>query len=128
VKLLLDTHAFLWMLQAPEKLPAKVVQAHNDPANALFVSVASLWEIQIKTAIGKLELDVPLAQIVREQLQGDRFSLLDIRAEHVLELGALPQHHGDPFDRMMIAQARAEKLPLVSIDRVFTQYPVEIFW
>ena len=84
--------------------------------------------MQIKHAVGKLELDIPLAQIVREQLQGGSFALLDIRAAHVLALNDLPRHHGDPFDRMMIAQARAEGLPLVSTDRVFEQYPVEIFW
>ena len=128
MRLLLDTHAFIWMLEAPEKLSDKVIQAHNDPATTLYVSVASLWEIQIKTAIGKLELDVPLAQIVREQLQGDRFQLLDVRAEHVLALEELPRHHGDPFDRLLIGQARTEGLPLVSIDNVFAQYPVELFW
>lgn len=128
MRLLLDTHAFIWMLEAPEKLSEKVIQAHNDPANTLYLSVASLWEIQIKTAIGKLDMDVPLAQIVREQLQGDRFQLLDIRAEHVLALEDLPRHHGDPFDRLLIGQARVEGLPLVSIDSVFAQYPVELFW
>lgn len=127
MKLLLDTHAFLWMLQAPEKLSTQVAQAHNDPANTLWVSMASLWEIQIKHTLGKLELDIPLEQIVREQLQGN-FALLDIRAAHVLALNELPRHHGDPFDRMMIAQARTEGLPLVSADHVFEQYPVEIFW
>ena len=128
MKLLLDTHAFLWMLQAPEKLSTRVSHAHDDPENTLFVSVASLWEIQIKHALGKLELDIPLAQIVHEQLEGDRFALLDIRASHVLELDALPRHHSDPFDRLIVAQACAEGLPLVSADRVFVQYPVEIYW
>ena len=128
MKLLLDTHAFIWMLEAPEKLSERVIQAHNDSANTLYLSVASLWEIQIKLAIGKLEMDVSLAQIVREQLQGHRFQLLDIRAEHVLALEELPRHHGDPFDRLLIAQARVEGLPLVSIDNVFEQYPVELFW
>jgi PIN domain nuclease of toxin-antitoxin system len=116
------------MLQAPEKLSSKVAQAHDDPANTLFVSIGSLWEIQIKSATGKLELDVPLAQIVNEQFEAGRFQMLDIRAAHVLALNELPRHHGDPFDRMMIAQARVEALPLVSVDRVFEQYPVEIFW
>ena len=128
MKLLLDTHAFIWMLEAPEKLSERVIQAHNDSTNTLYLSVASLWEIQIKLAIGKLEMDVSLAQIVREQLQGHRFQLLDIRAEHVLALEELPRHHGDPFDRLLIAQARVEGLPLVSIDNVFEQYPVELFW
>ena len=82
MKLLLDTHAFIWMLEAPEKLSERVIKAHNDSTNTLYLSVASLWEIQIKLAIGKLEMDVSLAQIVREQLQGHRFQLLDIRAEH----------------------------------------------
>ena len=128
MKLLLDTHAFIWMLEAAEKLSERVIQAHNDSTNTLYLSVASLWEIQIKLAIGKLEMDVSLAQIVREQLQGHRFQLLDIRAEHVLALEELPRHHGDPFDRLLIAQARVEGLPLVSIDNVFEQYPVELFW
>src|SRR5690606_2619507 len=98
VNLLLDTHAFLWMLFAPEKLSAKVIQAHDDPAAVLHLSVVTLWEIQIKVALGKLELDVPLTQIVREQVQGDRYRLLDIRAEHVLALDDLPRPHSDPFD------------------------------
>lgn len=128
MRLLLDTHAFIWMLEAPEKLSDKVIQAHNDQANTLYLSVASLWEIQIKRALGKLEMDVPLAQIVHEQLQGGRFQLLDIRAEHVLALDELPPYHNDPFDRLLIAQARTEGMPLVSTDRVFSQYPVELFW
>jgi PIN domain nuclease of toxin-antitoxin system len=116
------------MLQAPEKLSPKAAQAHDNPATTLFVSVATLWEIQIKHGIGKLELDIPLEQLVREQMQGAGFQMLDIQAAHVLELNALPNHHGDPFDRMMIAQARVEGLPLVSIDRVFEHYSVELFW
>ena len=128
MNLLLDTHAFIWMLEAPEKLSRNVRGAHQDPANALYVSVVSLWEIQIKTASGKLEMEIPLEQIVREQLQDERYRLLDIRAAHILELNALPRPHGDPFDRLLIAQSRIESLPLVSSDRVFNQYPVERFW
>lgn len=128
MNLLLDTHAFIWMLDEPEKLSRKVIEAHQDAASALYVSVASLWEIQIKIASGKLEMDLPLTQVVREQLQGDRYLLLDIRAAHVLELDALPRLHGDPFDRVLIAQSRVENLPLVSSDGVFDKYPVELFW
>lgn len=128
MNLLLDTHAFLWMLFAPEKLSAKVIQAHDNPATVLHLSVVTLWEIQIKAALGKLVLDVPLAQIVQEQVQDDRYRLINIRAEHVLALENLPRPHSDPFDRLLIAQSRIENLPLVSADRVFTQYPVELFW
>lgn len=84
--------------------------------------------MQIKTASGKLEMEITLAQIVREQLRDERYRLLDIRAPHILELNALPRRHGDPFDRVLIAQSRVERLPLVSIDGVFDQYPVERFW
>lgn len=128
MNLLLDTHAFIWMLEAPEKLSQKVIDAHQDAASVLYVSEASLWEIQIKTASGKLEMEIPLAQIVREQLQDERYRVLDIRAAHVLELDALPRLHGDPFDRVLMAQSRVEGLPLASIDGVFDQYPVERFW
>ena len=128
MRLLLDTHVFIWMLEAPEKLSARVVQAHNDASHTLLVSVVSLWEIQIKRALGKLDMEVPLAQIVREQIDTRRYALLDIRAEHVLALDALPRHHGDPFDRLLIAQAQTERVPLVSTDNVFERYPVELFW
>lgn len=128
MRLLLDTHAFIWMLEAPEQLSARVAQAHNDPVNTLIVSVASLWEIQIKQALGKLEMDVSLAQIVREQIDTHRYELLDIRVEHVLALDTLPRHHNDPFDRVLIAQACTEQIPLASTDAVFKQYPAELFW
>ena len=128
MNLLLDTHAFLWMLDAPEKLSATDVQAHNDPDNELYLSVVSLWDIQIKCASGKLTLDLPLAQIVAEQVQDDRYRLLDIRVQHVLALDGLPRPHNDPFDRLLIAQARTERMPLVSTDGVFAQYPVDVLW
>ncbi len=126
--LLLDTHAFLWMLNAPEKLSKRVAQAHDDDQTLLYVSVVSLWEIQIKHAIGKLEMDIPLSQVVDEQIQNGRFAILDIRAPHVLELDNLAQAHNDPFDRLLVAQSRVEKWPLVSNDSIFAKYPVEQFW
>lgn len=128
MRLLLDTHAFLWMLDAPEKLSVRVIQAHDDESSTLVVSVVSLWEIQIKRALGKLDMEVPLAQIVREQIDSGAYQLLDIGVAHVLALEALPRHHNDPFDRLLIAQAQVEQLPLVSADAVFAQYPVELFW
>jgi PIN domain nuclease of toxin-antitoxin system len=126
VNLLLDTHAFIWMLQAPEKLSAKVLEAYARPTNTCFVSVVSLWEIQIKHATGKLRMDVPLEQLIREQF--GHYQSLHILPAHVLELDNLPRLHSDPFDRMLIAQSRVESLPLVSADRIFESYPVELFW
>lgn len=116
------------MLEAPEKLSTNVTNTHNDQTNTLVVSVASLWEIQIKRALGKLDMQVSLEQIVREQIDTGRYELLEIRAEHVLALDTLPRHHNDPFDRLLIAQARTEQMPLVSSDAVFTDYPVQLYW
>jgi PIN domain nuclease of toxin-antitoxin system len=107
---------------------SKVLQAHGDEANVLVVSVVSLWEIQIKSALGKLDMDVSLAQIVREQIDTQRYELLEMNVKHVLALEGLAGFHHDPFDRLLIAQAQCERLPLVSADAVFARYPVELFW
>lgn len=88
------------------------------------LSVASLWEMQIKIAIGKLPLRLPLADLVREQQERNGFEILIITLDHVLALENLPMHHEDPFDRLLIAQAQAENLPLLSADSVFDLYPI----
>jgi PIN domain nuclease of toxin-antitoxin system len=126
VKLLLDTHAFLWLLFAPEKLSETAMAACQDPENVLLLSVASLWEMQVKHQLGKLELDLPLSQIVGEQTAGGEFTLLPIEAKHVLALGELPLYHHDPFDRLLMAQARTECAQLVTADRAIHDYAVQV--
>jgi PIN domain nuclease of toxin-antitoxin system len=127
MRLLLDTHAFIWWDGDPSKLPPHVLALCQDPMNSLVLSVASVWEIQIKTQLGKLSLRLPLYKIIAEQ-QADGMDILLITLAHIYELRNLPDHHGDPFDRMLIAQANAEGISLLSHDQVFRHYPVNVVW
>jgi PIN domain nuclease of toxin-antitoxin system len=126
-ELLLDTHAFIWWDGDPLKLSPRVLALCKDPTNDLVFSVASAWEIQIKIQLGKLSLRLALQDIVREQ-QRDRMDILPITLAHVYELQQLPRHHGDPFDRLLIAQAHVEGMALISHDHVFQQYIVNVVW
>jgi PIN domain nuclease of toxin-antitoxin system len=99
-----------------------------DPANERFVSLASCWEISIKHSIGRLTLDMPLDQMFHDGIEGNGLTCLDINRQHLLELPKLPPAHGDPFDRLLIAQARVENLILVSNDRALDAYSVQRLW
>ena len=125
--LLLDTHTFLWWDSAPERLSATVLALCRDPSVVLSLSLVSLWEIQIKSDLGKLPLSLPLAEILRDQ-QAAGLQLLPITPAHIFALGTLPPHHKDPFDRLLIAQAIAEGLPLASMDSLFAPYAVPVLW
>jgi PIN domain nuclease of toxin-antitoxin system len=120
VKLLLDTHAFLWTALLQKRLSPAAVNAIEDPENDVFVSVASVWEIEIKRAKGKL----PVPDKIREALTELRFLDLPVTLDHVLKVETLPRHHRDPFDRILIAQAQLEGMTLVTSDREVRHYPV----
>jgi PIN domain nuclease of toxin-antitoxin system len=122
VKVLLDTHILLWWLSGDEALPARAAQVIADSATAVLVSAASAWEIAIKKAVGRLEAPDDL----RDALDANAFDALAITATHALAAGELPTHHGDPFDRMLIAQARMEGLTLITVDDRFSEYEVDI--
>ena len=122
MRLLLDSHVVLWSLRSPERLPTEVVAVITDPGNSVDVSVASLWELAIKQSIGKLTVDGDL----REHLSLQSFSELPVLGEHAIAVRELPIHHRDPFDRLLIAQARCEGLTIVTNDRVFAAYDVPI--
>jgi len=128
VKLLLDTHTFIWWDSEPQRLSQQVLNMCQDPENVLLVSVASLWEMQIKLQLGKLKLNTPLAELVLGQQEINKIDILDIKLEHVLALGKLPSYHKDPFDRLLIAQADIEEAILVSKDQIFTEYAVKVAW
>ena len=128
MRLLLDTHVFLWWSEAPQHLPKKVADILIEPGNQLLLSVASVWEMQIKIALGKLELTLPLGQLIREQCVANGFEVLDVKLPHILALESLPALHGDPFDRLLLAQSRAEDAVLVSGDPRLSDYPVRILW
>ncbi len=128
MNLLLDSQAFIWWREEPRKLSPKAYAEILSPANTIFLSLASLWELQIKIQINKFEFTDPLEDVVNEQIKTNGFRILPITFVHVLELGKLPFYHKDPFDRLLIAQANAEKMILVSSDLIFSSYPVDVLW
>lgn len=121
-RLLLDTHAFLWWLADDPQLGSKARDSVADGRNAVYVSAASVWEISIKRQLGKLTVPDDLERIIDEE----GFLALPIAAFHAEQAGNLPLHHRDPFDRMLIAQAQAEGLTLVSADSAFTAYGIRL--
>jgi PIN domain nuclease of toxin-antitoxin system len=125
VRFLLDTHALLWSLSAPARLPSPTAAAIRDPSNSVYVSAASVWEIAIKTALGKLTADVD--EIVRSIVDVG-FEELPVTSTHARRLFALPAHHRDPFDRMLVAQAFEEGLTVVTRDPSFAAYRVPTAW
>lgn len=124
MRLLLDTHVFLWACIEPERLSASEQDAIGDPRNDVFVSAASAWEIAIKRALGRLSFP---AERFDEFADAMGFRLLPITSSHGIAAGGLPPHHGNPFDRMLIAQAKAEGLAVVTNDGRFPQYDVALF-
>ena len=123
MKLLLDTHALLWWLKDPGQLRTEAREAIRDPENVVHYSPANIWEIVIKSALGKLP---PVDRSRAESaLVEDQIRPLPIIAGHVWEVGELPRHHDDPFDRLLVAQARHESLRLVTRDPLLDAYPVE---
>ena len=128
MQVLLDTHAFIWWDSAPEKLSSRARAVCQDRTNFLFFSVASAWEMQIKLQLGKLQLRLPLEELIAGQQQTNDLQVLPVALSHVLTLQSLPAHHKDPFDRLLIAQANAEEATLISHDPVFAHYPVKVLW
>ena len=128
MRLLLDTHTFLWLDGSPEQLSPAALVACEDPANELYLSVVSAWEIQIKHQLNRLQLDVRLEEMIQGQQTANDLRILPVQLPHVYTLRQLPLHHHDPFDRLLIAQAKAEQMRLVSADRQFTPYLVDVIW
>jgi len=128
VKLLLDTHAFLWWVEGTPALGRRARTAVANPDNEVFFSIASCWELSIKLSLGKLRLTQRLDRFIPEQLSVNGFSLLSVELRHVLGVADLPFHHRDPFDRLLAAQALQDQLAIVTTDRVFRTYGVRIVW
>lgn len=129
MRLLLDTHAFLWLIgESPSKLSRKALDACENEQNELLLSAAVVWEIQIKHQIGKLRLKRSVEETIEQQLDLGNMKMLPIERTHIYGLGDLARHHRDPFDRLLIAQARAEGAELVTHDPLFANYSVKILW
>jgi PIN domain nuclease of toxin-antitoxin system len=127
MKLLLDTHALLWWFSDSASLSAKARRAIAATDNQIFVSAASAWEMAIKNKQGKLDAQDLLDRLPQD-LEDEGFLVLPISIEYALRAGALVEHHRDPFDRMLVAQAQAERLPILSSDTVFDRYDVKRIW
>jgi PIN domain nuclease of toxin-antitoxin system len=128
VKLLLDTQCWLWWFAQPERLNEEAIAHIADENNELWLSVASIWEIGIKVAIGKLPLPDPLDSYISSRMAQLRVRSLEITASHALQAAALRLHHRDPFDRMLIAQAQIEEMTIVSADSMFNKYDISLLW
>jgi PIN domain nuclease of toxin-antitoxin system len=126
MKLLLDTHVFIWWADQPEKLSPAALSALEDEANELLLSVASVWEMQIKIQLGKLKLSLPLKDLIKNQQETNDIRVSPVALTHVLALDALPFHHKDPFDRLLIAQSIEEDLTLVTADSQLSAYSVKL--
>lgn len=127
MNLLLDTHIFIWVAIEPDKLPFQVKQALQDPGNTLWISVATAWEMQIKTQIGRLGLPIPVKKFVSVQREINNIQILPVLENHIWTLDDLPMHHKDPFDRLLIAQAISEGYQIVTEDPIFKEYPAILF-
>ena len=125
---LLDTGVFLWSLGAEHKLNKKALELLSSKSAKLYLSAASSWEIAIKFALGDLTLPNPPSQFIPRAMSSLAIGSLEITHSHALLAGELPPHHRDPFDRMLIAQAREEAMPIVSGDPVFGSYNVPVIW
>ena len=128
MKLLLDTHNFLWFISGDTRLSINARILIEDVSNQLVVSIVSLCEIAIKVSIGKLNLVQPFDILIPQQIRLNEMELLGISFSHTVEVAALPLNHRDPFDRLLIAQARVEKMPIISCDTAFDTYDIERLW
>jgi PIN domain nuclease of toxin-antitoxin system len=126
MKVLLDTHTFLWALSDPDRLSARARE--TIASSERFWSVASIWEALIKVQSGKLPLPLPAGSYLTSKMFANSVSVLPVRLEHVLRVEQLPMHHRDPFDRILVAQSQQEKMPVITSDAVFTRYPIEVIW
>lgn len=128
MNLLLDAHALLWFFAGSGRLSGKALAAIQDAQNTVFVSPATLWEISIKDALGKLSLPEPFEKLFPSRLETSNILILPILVPHLHAQRGLPFHHHDPFDRLVIAQAMAEDFTVVSCDTEFPPYGVKLLW
>jgi PIN domain nuclease of toxin-antitoxin system len=128
LRLLLDTHSFLWFIAGSPRLSVPARGIIEASGNESFLSIASLWEMAIKASLGKLRLDRPFRELVPEQLRANGIGVLGMEVEHAATVVDLPFHHRDPFDRVLISQAIVERMPIVGADAAFDAYPVTRLW
>ena len=128
MRALIDTHTFLWLALDESKLSPAVLPVVKDPANTLLFSTASAWELAIKTGRGKLQLRITLEELIVETPKRLLLEPLQIASTHLVAVARLPDHHKDPFDRLLVAQCQVENLPLISADGILDAYGIQRIW
>lgn len=128
MRLLLDTHSFLWFIMGSSKLSLQAKTLIQDPSYDKVLSMVSIWEMAVKFSIGKLQMVQPFGTFIPHQLYTNGIDVLGIELNHVLTVATLPFHHRDPFDRLIVAQCLIEHLPILSADPVFDSYSVQRLW
>ena len=128
MRVIIDSHALLWFLNGDVPLGSRAAALIRDETNRPVVSVASCWELAIKSSIGKLRFPAPYEEFLWPQLRANRIDVLAIEQSHLNKIGGLAHHHRDPFDRIIVAQALVERIPVVSNDAMFDAYGVERLW
>ena len=128
MKLLLDTHTFLWFVTTDPRLGTAALKAIRERTNVCLISVASIWEMGIKTSLGRLTLARPFREFVTRQISVNSLTILPISVEHTIAAAELPYHHRDPFDRLLVAQALTESIPFLSAHLTLDQYGISRVW
>jgi PIN domain nuclease of toxin-antitoxin system len=128
LRLLLDTHSFIWEIEGDEKLPVPVREVVEDRRNVVYLSVVSVWEMALKERAGRLRLSRPADTLIPDALEAFGFPVVPIELRHAFRAVSLPPLHADPFDRMLVAQAIEERLTLVTGDQALHGYPVQHLW
>lgn len=128
MRYLLDTHVLIWWITTDHRLSESAIKIIQNRKNLLYWSTASSWEMSIKTALGRLELEEPLEFLLPAELEKNQIEIMPVKNDHALLAGQLPLHHKDPFDRMLIAQARIESLGIITNDSKFRLYDADVHW
>ncbi len=128
MRLLLDTHTFIWFVTDSPRLSSTAKILIEDEYNEKLLSIASVWEMAIKHSIGKLSFELPFMTFIERQMQQNSMSLLNIQLSHLVAVANLPLHHRDPFDRLIIAQGMIEQILIVGADEIFDSYPIRRSW
>lgn len=128
MKIILDTQAFLWLSSGNNQLSSIAKKTFLNEKNTFFLSIASIWEMSIKSSLGKLKLQPSLERFILNELQENSIEQMGIHFQHVIKVRSLPFHHRDPFDRLLIAQALVEDIPILSSDKIFEKYGIKRVW
>ncbi len=128
MRILLDTHTVIWWVDQDHRLGEAARSAIADPSNELFLGAATVWEIAIKVGLGKLTLSMPYLSWMKQAITDLAATLLPVTVEYASAQAGLPLHHRDPFDRLLVAQARVENMPLISGDAIFDRYGITRLW